>query len=115
MFAQIDRRVAANLRKVQAAFRDERIGPHHFAGSTGYGHGDLGREALDNVSSCAVSVCSAVGVCGARSIGVSLAAAAEMRAAAARSRAHTHPTHAHTHPTHARARNATGHGAHHGR
>ncbi len=32
------------------AFRDHRIGPHHFSGSTGYGHGDLGREALDSVS-----------------------------------------------------------------
>jgi cystathionine beta-lyase family protein involved in aluminum resistance len=35
---------------VQAAFKRNRIGPHHFQGSTGYGHGDLGREALDNVS-----------------------------------------------------------------
>jgi cystathionine beta-lyase family protein involved in aluminum resistance len=46
----VDRRVAANLARVQAAFRRARVGPHHFAGSTGYGHGDLGREALDNVS-----------------------------------------------------------------
>lgn len=35
---------------MQAAFKANRIGPHHFQGSTGYGHGDLGREALDNVS-----------------------------------------------------------------
>ncbi|KAL6755711.1 putative methionine gamma-lyase [Haematococcus lacustris] len=41
--------MAANLRKVQAAFREQRIGPHHFQGSTGYGHGDWGREALDKV------------------------------------------------------------------
>lgn len=51
LFGAIDARVAANLAKVQAAFKQHRIGPHHFQGSTGYGHGDLGREALDNVSS----------------------------------------------------------------
>jgi hypothetical protein len=28
-------------------------GPHHFQGSTGYGHGDLGREALDEVRAAA--------------------------------------------------------------
>ena len=50
VFAAIDRLVASNLRKVQQAFREQRIGPHHFQGSTGYGHGDWGREALDNVS-----------------------------------------------------------------
>ncbi|KAJ9522944.1 hypothetical protein QJQ45_023745, partial [Haematococcus lacustris] len=49
VFASIDRLMAANLRKVQAAFREQRIGPHHFQGSTGYGHGDWGREALDKV------------------------------------------------------------------
>ncbi|GIM03232.1 hypothetical protein Vretimale_8026, partial [Volvox reticuliferus] len=49
VFAKIDWLVAANVRKVQKAFRDHRIGPHHFQGSTGYGHGDLGREALDSV------------------------------------------------------------------
>lgn len=35
---------------IQAAFRNAQIGPHHFAGSTGYGHGDLGRAALDKVA-----------------------------------------------------------------
>ncbi|PNW82969.1 hypothetical protein CHLRE_06g301650v5 [Chlamydomonas reinhardtii] len=49
VFTEVDRLVAANVRKVQKAFRDHRIGPHHFQGSTGYGHGDLGREALDSV------------------------------------------------------------------
>lgn len=49
VFSQIDKVIAKNVRKVQAAFRKERIGPHHFQGSTGYGHGDWGREALDNV------------------------------------------------------------------
>lgn len=49
LFGAIDARVAANLARVQAAFKQNRIGPHHFQGSTGYGHGDLGREAIDNV------------------------------------------------------------------
>ena len=49
-FATIDRLVASNLQRVQRAFAAAQVGPHHFAGSTGYGHGDLGREALDRVS-----------------------------------------------------------------
>lgn len=48
-FAGIDALIAHNLQRVQRAFRDARVGPHHFAGSTGYGHGDLGRAALDEV------------------------------------------------------------------
>ena len=50
VFADIDALVGAGLRRVQAAFRRARIGPHHFGGSTGYGHGDMGRAALDQVS-----------------------------------------------------------------
>ena len=49
VFSHIDRTSAANLRKVLKAFRDNKIGPHHFQGSTGYGHGDWGRESLDKV------------------------------------------------------------------
>lgn len=48
-FDAIDRLVHANLSRVQAAFKTARVGPHHFCGSTGYGHGDLGRAALDDV------------------------------------------------------------------
>lgn len=48
-FQRIDLMVAHNLRRVQNAMRSARLGPHHFAGSTGYGHGDLGRSALDQV------------------------------------------------------------------
>ena len=48
-FAAIDRLVATNLKRVQQAFATAQVGPHHFAGSTGYGHGDLGRDALDRV------------------------------------------------------------------
>lgn len=49
-FAAIDRLVQANLRRVLGAFAAARVGPHHFCGSTGYGHGDEGRAALDEVS-----------------------------------------------------------------
>lgn len=48
-FAAIDKLVHTNIARVQDAFRTVRVGPHHFAGSTGYGHGDLGRDALDAV------------------------------------------------------------------
>ena len=48
-FASIDEIIGVNLRRVQTAMRQARIGPHHFSGSTGYGHGDLGREAFDQV------------------------------------------------------------------
>jgi cystathionine beta-lyase family protein involved in aluminum resistance len=63
LFGQIDARVAENLARVQAAFKRNRIGPHHFQGSTGYGHGDLGREALDNVSSTATWHVADAGLC----------------------------------------------------
>ena len=59
-FTEIDHLVAANLRRVQAAMARARLGPHHFAGSSGYGHGDLGRAALDEV---APSFCSLHALC----------------------------------------------------
>ncbi|MBC8123622.1 MAG: methionine gamma-lyase family protein [Gemmatimonadaceae bacterium] len=49
VFARIDGLVKKNLTKVLDALRAERIGAHHFAGVTGYGHGDMGRDALDRV------------------------------------------------------------------
>ena len=38
-----------NQQKVLDAFIRHGIGEQHFAGTTGYGHGDLGREALESV------------------------------------------------------------------
>lgn len=49
IFSGIDAQVKSNLKKVLQAFREERLGSHHFAGVSGYGHGDLGRETLDNI------------------------------------------------------------------
>ena len=49
IFSEIDTKVKQNLKKVLAAFRDHRVGVHHFASVSGYGHDDLGRETLDQV------------------------------------------------------------------
>jgi cystathionine beta-lyase family protein involved in aluminum resistance len=49
IFSGIDAQVKKNMRRVLAAFRQHQVGVHHFAGVTGYGHDDLGREVLDQV------------------------------------------------------------------
>lgn len=49
IFYGIDTQVKANLARVLAAFRKHRVGSHHFAGVSGYGHNDLGRDTLDQV------------------------------------------------------------------
>lgn len=49
IFSGIDTQVKQNLKKVLLAFRDRRVGVQHFAGVSGYGHDDLGRETLDRV------------------------------------------------------------------
>ena len=41
--------VRQRLERVLSAFAAERVGVHHFASVSGYGHGDLGRETLDRV------------------------------------------------------------------
>jgi cystathionine beta-lyase family protein involved in aluminum resistance len=48
-FATLDQQVKRNLSRVLQAFRDHRVGAHHFASVSGYGHDDLGREVLDKV------------------------------------------------------------------
>ncbi|MDX1977927.1 MAG: methionine gamma-lyase family protein [Pseudanabaenaceae cyanobacterium bins.68] len=48
-FGEIDLQVKQNLAKVLAAFRVYRVGAHHFASVSGYGHDDLGREVIDQV------------------------------------------------------------------
>ena len=47
IFSRIDTKVKHNAKKILGAFRQERVGVHHFASVSGYGHGDLGRETLD--------------------------------------------------------------------
>lgn len=41
--------IKPRLQRVLDAFAAERLGVHHFASVSGYGHGDLGREVLDRV------------------------------------------------------------------
>ncbi len=48
-FTKIDLHVKGNLARVLQAFRDRRVGAHHFASVSGYGHGDMGRDVLDQV------------------------------------------------------------------
>lgn len=48
-FKYIDKVKEYNQEKVLNAFRKNKIGAEHFSSVSGYGHDDLGREALDNV------------------------------------------------------------------
>ncbi len=49
VFDQIDRVAQKNTRKVMEAFQDQRVSEACFAGTTGYGYDDLGRETLDRI------------------------------------------------------------------
>lgn len=49
IFYGIDGQVKDNLRRVLTACRRHRVGVHHFASVSGYGHDDLGRQVLDQV------------------------------------------------------------------
>ncbi|MDJ0701788.1 MAG: aminotransferase class I/II-fold pyridoxal phosphate-dependent enzyme [Leptolyngbyaceae cyanobacterium MO_188.B28] len=49
IFYGIDAQVKENLGRVLAAFRQYRVGTHHFSTVSGYGHDDLGRQTLDQV------------------------------------------------------------------
>lgn len=49
IFAQIDRVAQENTRKVMEAFQDHRVSEACFAGTTGYGYDDLGRETMDRI------------------------------------------------------------------
>lgn len=48
-FAAIDRAAEANQMKVLAAMQENRVSAACFAGTTGYGHDDLGRDTLEKV------------------------------------------------------------------
>ncbi|MDR1940517.1 MAG: methionine gamma-lyase family protein [Clostridiales bacterium] len=47
VYKKIDETALFNLDKVLKAFRKNRISQRHFFGSTGYGYGDAGRDALN--------------------------------------------------------------------
>ena len=49
VFDRIDEIALHNTRKVMQAFQDNRVSDACFAGTTGYGYDDLGRETLDRI------------------------------------------------------------------
>jgi cystathionine beta-lyase family protein involved in aluminum resistance len=49
IFNGIDGQVKGNIGRVLEIYRRHRVGVRHFASVSGYGHDDLGREALDRV------------------------------------------------------------------
>lgn len=49
IFAGIDRTEQACFARVLTAFKTERVGAQHFAQTTGYGYGDVGRDTLERV------------------------------------------------------------------
>uniref|UniRef100_B8HMA8 Aluminium resistance family protein n=1 Tax=Cyanothece sp. (strain PCC 7425 / ATCC 29141) TaxID=395961 RepID=B8HMA8_CYAP4 len=49
IFSKIDAQVKENLLRVLQAFREHRVGSHHFSSVSGYGHDDLGRGVMDQV------------------------------------------------------------------
>ena len=48
-FARIDAVAQTNSRRVLAAFQKHRVAESYFAGTTGYGYDDLGRDKLDEI------------------------------------------------------------------
>ena len=48
-FARIDAVAEENTHRVLAAFQKHRVAEAHFAGTTGYGYDDLGRDTLDAI------------------------------------------------------------------
>ena len=48
-FARIDAIARANTQRVLAAFQRRRVAESYFAGTTGYGYDDLGRDKLDEI------------------------------------------------------------------
>ena len=48
-FERIDAIAAVNTEKVLAAFQRHRVAENYFAGTTGYGYDDLGRDKLDEI------------------------------------------------------------------
>jgi cystathionine beta-lyase family protein involved in aluminum resistance len=59
-FSEIDETALYNQEKILNAFLKNNISERHFAGTTGYGYGDIGREALCKVFADAFSAQSAV-------------------------------------------------------
>ncbi len=76
VLAGIDETTDYNQQKMMAAFAAARVSESHFAASTGYGYGDRGREALDQVYAFALGAEGALVrhnfVCGTHALTVAL-------------------------------------------
>ena len=48
-FAEFDRIAQVNTERVLESFREHRVSDSMFGGSTGYGYGDYGRDAMDAI------------------------------------------------------------------
>eukprot|EP00624_Nannochloropsis_granulata_P000123 evm.model.NODE_1045_length_14960_cov_20.819118.1 len=48
-FEDVDRRTQRILKRMLTVFREHQVGTHMFNGIDGYGHGDVGRDTLENV------------------------------------------------------------------
>jgi cystathionine beta-lyase family protein involved in aluminum resistance len=48
-FHEIDLHTKRNMKKILKLYQDEKIDASAFHGVLGYGHGDIGREKLDNI------------------------------------------------------------------
>ena len=76
VLAGIDETTDFNQQKMMAAFAEARVSESHFAASTGYGYGDRGREALDQVYAFALGAEDALVrhnfVCGTHALTVAL-------------------------------------------
>ncbi|MEF2794782.1 MAG: methionine gamma-lyase family protein, partial [Hydrogeniiclostridium sp.] len=76
VLAGIDETTDYNQQKMMAAFAAARVSESHFAASTGYGYGDRGREALDQVYAFALGAEDALVrhnfVCGTHALTVAL-------------------------------------------
>ena len=78
VLAGIDETADYNQQKMMAAFSAAHVSESHFAASTGYGYGDRGREALDQVYAYALGAEDALVrhnfVCGTHALTVALLA-----------------------------------------
>ena len=51
VFENLDKIEEVNTKKVLSAFKDNKISEAHLNGTTGYGYGDIGREAIEDIFS----------------------------------------------------------------
>lgn len=75
-FERIERVTEYNQNKVLKAFINNRIGEQHLLGTTGYGYGDVGRDALDKTFADALGAEAAIVrhnfTCGTHTLGIAL-------------------------------------------